>query len=368
MRMEKSKEEIFPVRTEKEKDPMGINFGMWKNGITTLVKIEKKEEWDRLDVVSKWLIATRSAVTVATLFSGAIGGLLAWRDGHFNFVPWLIVTLGLFLAHGANNLFNDYVDFQRGVDQPPYFRTQYSVHPLVQKFWSPRRQLLWFSVTGTLAFLSGVYALWYTAFSPVVIALFAFGSIVLLFYTFPLKSLALGELLIFLIWGPIMVAGVYVVLAGGAWTGGAWSAALAGVPFGLCVASINIGKHIDKMADDAGKGIHTLPVLFGETAARAVNILSFVLMYGIILYLIFVTRYFTPLMLFPFLAGRRAVLAVAVMGKPRPAAPPEKWTFWPTWFSAFTFNHFRLFAVLFVLALFADIVVRMSAPGFWPGA
>jgi len=346
---------------------MNINFGMWKTGMTTLVKIDKKEEWDRLDAVSKWLIATRSAVTVATIFSGIIGGMLAARDGHFSLLPWLIVTLGLFFAHGANNLLNDYTDFRRGVDEPPYFRTQYSVHPLAQKFWTQRRQLTWFAVSGAVAVLAGVFSLFYTNFSPAVIGLFAFGSGVLLLYTWPLKSLALGELLIFLIWGPVMVAGVYIVLAKGA-TPGAGLAALAGVPFGLCVASINIGKHIDKMSDDREKGIHTLPVVIGEAAARYLNILVLIAMYAVILYLIFLPRYFTPVMLIPFLAGGRALLAAGVMTKPRPAAPPEKWTFWPTWFSAFTFSHFRLFSVLFVLALMADVLLRILVPGFWPAA
>jgi 1,4-dihydroxy-2-naphthoate octaprenyltransferase len=346
---------------------MTINFGMWKTGITTLVKIEKKEEWDRLDVVSKWLISTRSAVTVATIYSGVIGGMLAFRDGHFSLLPWLIVTLGLFLAHGANNLLNDYTDFRRGVDLPPYFRTQYSVHPLAQKFWTARQQLLWFAVSGALAVAAGIFSLGYTDFSPAVIGLFAFGAIVLLLYTWPLKSLALGELLIFLIWGPVMVAGVYIVLAGGG-MGGAWAAALAGVPFGLCIAGINIGKHIDKLSDDAGKGIHTLPVVIGQRAARILNILVFVGMYAVILYLIFGPRYFTPLMLIPFLAGKRALLAVAVMTKPRPAAPPEKWPAWPAWFSGFAFYHFRLFANLFVLGLLADVLLRVFAPGFWPAA
>ncbi|MGB7538941.1 MAG: prenyltransferase [Anaerolineales bacterium] len=346
---------------------MSINVSMWGKGITNLVmvKMESKTEWERLDVVAKWLIATRSAVTVATIFSGIIGGLLAARDGHFSLLPWLIVTLGLFFAHGANNLLNDYTDFRRGVDLPPYFRTQYSVHPLAQHFWTQRQQLLWFAVSGAVAVLAGVYSLFYTNFSPAVIGLFAFGAAVLLLYTWPLKSMAIGELLIFLIWGPVMVAGVYIVLARGE-TAGAGLAALAGVPFGLCVASINIGKHIDKMSDDRGKGIHTLPVVIGEAAARWLNILVMVLMYGIIMYLILVPRYFTPVMLIPFLAGRRALLAAAVMTKPRPEAPPEKWTFWPTWFSAFTFSHFRLFANLFVLSLLGDILLRLLVPGFWP--
>jgi len=48
---------------------MNINFGMWGTALSTLVKLDKKEEWDRLDVISKWLIATRSAVTIVTIYS-----------------------------------------------------------------------------------------------------------------------------------------------------------------------------------------------------------------------------------------------------------------------------------------------------------
>ena len=79
---------------------------------------------------------------ICTLYSGAIGGLLALRDGHFSILPWIIVTLGLFLAHGANNILNDYTDYKRGVDEPPYFRTQYSVQPITQRFWTTRQAWL----------------------------------------------------------------------------------------------------------------------------------------------------------------------------------------------------------------------------------
>src|SRR5690349_24174174 len=44
---------------EKRRTAMGINFGMWKTAAWELVKMEDKKEWDALDVVSKWLIATR---------------------------------------------------------------------------------------------------------------------------------------------------------------------------------------------------------------------------------------------------------------------------------------------------------------------
>jgi 1,4-dihydroxy-2-naphthoate octaprenyltransferase len=343
---------------------MKINFAMWGTALSTLVKMDKKEEWDELDIVSKWLIATRAAVTTVTLFSCIIAGLLAGRDGHFHFFPWLIVTLGLFIAHGANNFLNDYTDYKRGVDQDYYFRTQYGVHPLVQGFWTTRQQLQWFAVSGVLAFLSGIFALIYTDFSLAVINLFIFGALVLLLYTWPLKYLALGELAIFLIWGPIMIAGVYIVLAQG-WTDNVWHVALAGVPFGLSVVSINLGKHIDKMADDKRKGVGTLPVRLGEKVSRYVNLATLALIYLVILYLIFVPRYFTPVMLIVFLAGKRLVTALGVLTKPRPEEPPEGYPAWPTWFSAFAFYHNRLFGGLFILGLIIDTILRLVVSDFW---
>ena len=341
-----------------------INFKMWAKALSTLVKMDKKEEWDALDVISKWLIATRSAVTSVTVYACAIAGLLASRDGHFSFLPWLVVTIGLFIAHGTNNLLNDYTDFSRGVDKDNYFRTQYGVHPLVQDFWTKRQQITWFLVSGVLAFLSGIYALFYTNFSPVVIGLFAFGVLGLLFYTWPLKYLGLGELFIFLIWGPVLVAGVYIVLARG-WTDNVWTIALAGVPFGLSVVSINIGKHIDKSAEDKQKGIGTLPVRIGEKAARYLNIAVFVLIYAVILYLVFVPFYFTPVMLIVFLGWKRLLYAVGVLTKPRPSEPPKEWPGWPTWFSGFAFYHNRLFGNLFVLGVLVDTLLRIFLPSFW---
>ena len=83
---------------------MGINFAMWRKAIWQLIKMDDKQQWDGLDVVSKWLIATRSAVTLVTVYSCIIAGLLAWRDRHFSWIPWIVVTLGLFIAHGTNNL------------------------------------------------------------------------------------------------------------------------------------------------------------------------------------------------------------------------------------------------------------------------
>ena len=340
---------------------MQVNFKMWRDATWQLIKMDDKEEWDALDLVSKWLIATRAAVTLVTLYSCVIAGILAARDGYFSWAPFLIVTLGLFIAHGTNNLLNDYTDFSRGLDTDNYFRTQYGVHPLVQGFFTKSQQFKWFLVSGMLAALTGVFALFYTNFNPIVIALFALGGVVLLAYTYPFKYWGLGELAIFLIWGPIMIAGVYFVLSG-VWN---WNVVLVGIPYGLGVSSINLAKHIDKYDDDVARGVGTFPVRAGEAIARRVDQISIFLIYAVILTLIFISRYFTPAMLIVFLATKDALRFVNVLKTPRPEKAPKGWTLWPVWFSGFAFQHNRIFGGFILLGLVLDALLRTYAPSFW---
>jgi len=340
---------------------MAINFAMWRKATSTLVRMDSRKEWEALDVISKWLIATRSGVTTVTLYSCVIAGLFSLRTGHFAWLTWLIVTVGLFLAHGANNLLNDYTDFRRGIDNDNYFRTQYGVHPLVQGFWDKATQMRWFVVSGTLALLSGVYALFATSFDPVVIGLFAYGAVMLLLYTYPLKYFALGELTIFLIWGPVMIGGVYLVLTH-AWS---WYVMLAGVPFGLSVASINVGKHIDKSGEDRQKGVGTLPVVIGETAARVLNMAAIILAYAVTLYLVVVPRFLTPVMVIIFIAAPQALKALRLLSRPRPKEAPPGYPVWPRWFSTVAFVHNRKFGNLFILGVALDTVLRIVLPQFW---
>ncbi len=349
---------------------MKINFGMWRKASWELIKMDDKNEWNALDVVSKWLIATRSAVTLVTVYSCIISGILAWRDGYFSWIPWIILTLGLFIAHGTNNLLNDYTDYSRGLDQGNYFRTQYGVHPLVQGFFSKPQQLRWFFVSGVLATLAGIWALFTTGFNGVVIGLFAFGAVVLLLYTYPFKYWGIGELSIFLIWGPIMIGGVYFVLALVSGqeivTSNVWNAVLAGVPYGLGVMSINMAKHIDKLDDDKARGVGTFPVRVGEAFARRVDQFAIVMIYAVIAYLVFVPRYFTPVILITFFAVRHAWTALKMLNNPKPAEAPEGWPGWPTWFSAFAFNHNRQFGGYLILGLILDALLRVFFPSFWP--
>lgn len=344
---------------------MSINFGLWLTALQRPIKMSEKKDWDALDVVAKWLISTRGTVTQLTFLAGVIAGLLAWHDGRpFSKLAWLVMTLGLYMAHSSENLINDYIDFTRGIDEDNYYRAQYGIHPLVHNFWTKQDWLRWFLAAGILATLAGIATLILTGFSPIVIGLFVFGVVMIPFYAWPLKYWGLGELLIFLNWGMILIPGVYTILVGGL-TPDLGNVVLAGMAFGFGFGSFNWGKHIDKIVADKKKGVGTLPVRLGEPAARTINIVTILLSYAAILYLVFVSHFFTPVVLIVFLAGGRAWGVIKLLSQPRPSEAPPGFALWPRWFSTPQLRHIRLFGGLYILGLVADILLRVYLPTFW---
>jgi 1,4-dihydroxy-2-naphthoate octaprenyltransferase len=344
---------------------MSVVLRTWWTALQRPIKMYEKKEWDALDPVSKWLIATRGTVTQLTAFAGIIAGLLAWHNGHtFAVLPWLVMIVGLYLAHSAENLANDYVDYTRGIDEDNYYRSQYGVHPLVHKFWTRRDWLRWFLAAGSLATLAGVFILFYTSFSPIVIGLFLFGALMIPFYAWPLKYWGLGELLIFVNWGMVLIPGVYTILVGRV-TPELVNVMLAGMAFGFGFGSFNWGKHIDKIKADGSKGVGTLPVRLGEPVSRSVNIATVVLSYALVLYLVFAARFFTPVVLIVFLAGGRAWRVIKLLSQPRPVEAPPGFKLWPRWFSTPQLLHIRLFAGLYILGLLADTLLRIYRPELW---
>ncbi len=343
---------------------MNTNFRIWLTALQKPVKMSEKKDWDTLDLISKWLISTRATVTQLTLLAGALAGLLALRDGHFDFLLWVAMTLGVYFAHSSENLINDYIDFTRGIDEDNYYRSQYGIHPLVHKFWTKQDWARWFFTGSFLATLCGVFVLIYTDFSPIVIGLFVFGAVMLPFYAWPLKYWGLGELLIYVNWGMVLIPGIYTVLAGSI-PSNLVNIVLAGMAFGFGFGSFNWGKHIDKIEADRKKGVGTLPVRLGEPAARRFNIFTILLSYAIVLYLVFVAHFFSPTVLLVFLAAGRGWRVIQLLSQPRPKEAPAGFALWPRWFSTPQLLHIRLFSGLYILGIILDILLRTSMPGFW---
>jgi 1,4-dihydroxy-2-naphthoate octaprenyltransferase len=333
---------------------MNIDFGMWNKALQGVPRISK-EEWDRLDLVSRWLIATRAMALVLSFISATIAGLLALEAGQFNLGVWLLLVLGLVMAHGTNNLLNDYTDYARGVDKGNYFRAQYGPQPLEHGLLTKRQLLTYAAITGLIAAAAGAALIVYRGgLTPI---LMAAGAFFVLFYTFPLKYIGLGELTLLVVWGPLMVGGGFYVFTG-AWD---WNVVLAGLSYSLGVTAALFGKHIDKLDMDSDKHIHTLPVLMGERLARISTVVVIVLQYLIVGYLMII-GFFTPIMLVVFLSLPMFFQSVLPMYRhPRPAERPESYPAeaWPLWFVASAFRFSRRFGFLFLGGLILDTILRL---------
>lgn len=333
-----------------------MNLPMWRKALTVIPSVTK-EEWDNLDLVSRWLVSTRAAVLVMTVTSAALAGLFAWRDSAFALAPWIALVLGLTLAHASNNLLNDYVDFIRGVDQKNYFRTMYGPHPLEDQLLDKHQHLAYFVVTALLALACGLYLMRHINYDLQGWLLLGAGAFLLLFYTWPLKYIALGEVAVFIVWGPLMVGGGYYSITGN------WSsdALFAGSIYALGVTTVIFGKHIDKIVIDREKRIYTLPVLLGEKLSRFAVIGMMILPVLLVAFLVG-SHTFSPVILITLLAlpQLRETIPAFLQPKPaeRPANFPQGQGGWPLFFAPLAFRYNRTFGSLFLLGLLVDVILQ----------
>ncbi len=325
----------------------------------------------RMDTVGKWLVMTRAAVFPMTLWSGTIGALLAVEYGRrvggvaIDWIGVVLAVVGLVLAHAANNLINDYFDMTGGVDTEGYVRALYAPHPVLSG-WVSKATLR--NAAIGLTVVDGLIMLVLAARSPQPLLIIGFalaGLFLSVFYVAPpfrLKQHGLGELDVFLTWGPLMIGGVYLVATGSV---PLWVLAFS-APYALLVTSVLFGKHIDKIEPDTKLGIRTVPVILGESRARRTNQVLMILFYPLIV-LAVLAGWVGPWVLLAALAIPTLVRVLRVYNLPKPAEPPAWYPArgWPLWFVGFAFRHVRLAGGLLTLGLLLNVLLPVKLPLPW---
>ena len=314
----------------------------------------ENEEWKGLDFVSKWLISTRFAAIVMTVISVLIAGILSYRVMNISVLVWVALMVSLVFAHATNNLVNDLVDFRTGVDHDNYYRDQYGPQPLERGFKTMSGQLLYAAINGAVALALGILLIFYRGgLTPYLLGA---GAVFVLFYTYPLKYFALGELSLLLVWGPLMIGGGYYVLTD-RWS---WDVVIASLPFALGVTATLLGKHIDKYDLDREKHVYTLPVAIGERTARVLAVALVVLQFLITAYLI-VVGYFTPVVAVVVFSIPSFIKDMVKMYRsPKPSSRPDWYPedAWPLWFVGSAFVFTRRFGGLYIVGVLADTLIH----------
>jgi 1,4-dihydroxy-2-naphthoate octaprenyltransferase len=335
----------MPTSTEQSNSsiPLLKRWAMAINGCNV-------PEIETADGVTKWLVISRACVFSMTITSGVIGVLLAAIYNHVNWGLAFLCVIGQVVAHASNNIINDYIDVKQGVDTEDYPRAQYSTHPILGGLTTEMGLL---RAAILLILIDGIVMIYLASVrGPLVVWFALIGLLLSLSYTGILKRLGLGELTAFIVWGPLMIGGTAYVASGNL-TPEIW---LNTLPYGLIVASVLVGKHIDKIEADKTVGVRSIPVVIGEKRALSLNKFFFILFYVLIFGLV-IFKYSGWGILITLLAFGRLRMAWEVYSKPKPDSPPEEWTVWPLWYVGWAMYFNRQAGEFFILGLILNLIL-----------
>jgi 1,4-dihydroxy-2-naphthoate octaprenyltransferase len=193
--------------------------------------------------MKKWMIVLRAYSWPASLVPVTVGSVVAWRNGFFSWLDFILTITAALSVHSAANLANTYFDYRNGVDK----KETADDRGLLDGLITPRAMLL----TALGLFAAGAAIGFLLAFKnhvPQLIWLGAAGFALAWFYTatgFAYKYRTLGDIGIFFAFGPCIVSGTALIQTRAFLPEALW----ASIPLGLLIVGI---LHANNMRDVKG--------------------------------------------------------------------------------------------------------------------
>ncbi len=207
--------------------------------------------------LKEWIIATRPWSFPASLMPVLVTiAYLYWAVGEINLLFGIWALVGIVLFHAGGNTWSDYYDYQKGVDADDTFGAK----TLTDKQFLPQEIRKLSILLLTVATLSGLALVYYTGLSLLWIGLL--GALGTVLYPY-LKFHALGDLLIFVLYGVLPALGTSYVTVGAF----RWETLWVVVPVALITVGI---LHINNTRDihtDGRAGISTMAMLMGRKSS-----------------------------------------------------------------------------------------------------
>ena len=260
------------ITPTKSKDGEHIGYC----GVTTLLKDKTADEVrPKIDLMTKifsWVVIMRLPFLSATLVPIFVGAAIAKFAGYPIQWGWLALTaLGGSLLQIGTNTSNDYFDHTSGTDEINYNYSNKGLNGggrgIQMGLISAEGMLKLAIATFGMSALVGIPLILKAGYPVLWLGLIGFLSG--LFYTAPPFKFSsrkgLGELLIGLNFGPLMVAGSALVQTGVLLP----EAFLIGIPIGLLIAAVVYVNEFPDHDSDKQSGKNTLIVVFGPEKARA---------------------------------------------------------------------------------------------------
>lgn len=215
--------------------------------------------------------ASRLPFITATVVPVVLGSVVAWHQVRvFNWVYFWLVLAGVSFLHFGTNMANDYFDHKSRNDWINKTPTPFSGGSRViqEGLMKPGLELAVAIACFAIGSLIGLY-INFSLKTSVVLILGIIGVFFGFFYTawpFRLGYTGIGELLVALCFGPLVVIGAYYVQAASLSLKPLW----ASVPVGILVGLILFINEFPDYDADKAVGKNNLVVLFGKEKSAAV--------------------------------------------------------------------------------------------------
>ncbi|MDP9235946.1 MAG: 1,4-dihydroxy-2-naphthoate octaprenyltransferase [Chloroflexota bacterium] len=204
--------------------------------------------------------ALRPVSFTASVIPVLLGTAIAAKE-EFHPLLFVLALLGSVAIHAGTNLVNDYFDHVKGTDN----EESLGQSGVIQRGLLSARAVL---AGGVACFAVGAaIGLWITALTGWPVLALGVASVAAgYFYTaspFSLAYRGLGEVVVFIFMGPVIVVGAYYVQTQ-SWS---WAPLVASLPIGLLVAAILQANNVRDIENDRKNGKWTLAALAGRPVA-----------------------------------------------------------------------------------------------------
>jgi len=246
-----------------------------------------------MNILKKWFIILRAYSWPASIIPMLIGSAMAYKYGNFRFIDFILTFIAGLSLHSAANLSNTYFDFKNGVDQKGADDIA-----IVENLISPYQAKIVFITLFIFSIILGLFIVFKNN-NFLLIPLSIIGFALAWFYTanFSYKYKALGEIGIFLCFGPLLVSGTFLIQTGKI----SIEPLIASVPTGLLIVGILLANNIRDINSDSKSKIKTLPQIIGEK--NAIIFYYSLLFISYLVAIIFIKSIYVVVLLFslPFL-------------------------------------------------------------------
>lgn len=227
-----------------------------------------------MNPVRLWAKAVRPYAYSASLVPVAIGGLQARAAGaEFSGLRFGVALGAGVLLHTAANLWNDYYDFKCGVDRAGGGEGS---GVLVHGEMTPARMFRGAAICAALGALGGLWLAWQVGWPLLLLGLYGLaGAWAYAAGPASPKHRALGEIWVFLMMGAGMTLGGHMAQTGRF----SWAAIAAGIPAALLMTLILYTNNLRDLPSDRLAGLHTLPMRFKPTEAKALALVILAVAY-----------------------------------------------------------------------------------------